>query len=701
MQTKKRAIISFFIAGSLCLLWGLTGVLFAAEPESFAGRKSNWNGFDRYDFEVAGKPVLVVAPKSPAPGRPWVWHGEFFGHRPAPDIALLGKGFHIVYMQVPNMLGCPAAVDYWNKFYAELTGRYGFSRKVALVGLSRGGLYCYNWAIANPDKVACIYGDAPVCDFKSWPGGKGTGPGSSKDWQLVLEQYGFKNEAEALAYPNNPVDQLKPLAAAKVPLLHVFGDADEVVPWEENTGLLAERYKELGGEITLIRKPGVKHHPHGLDDSTPIVAFIEKHAAAASTSPAVSASGARKPVYAPVQAELIRPRQGLGNVLAKLHRGGPVKIGYLGGSITAAQGWRVKTRDWFAAQYPQAQVSEINAAIGGTGSDLGVFRVQHDALSQQPDLLFVEFAVNDGGRAPEEIWRTMEGIVRQTWANNPATDLCFVYTFRVGYEKDYATGHAPRAASAMDLLADHYGIPSIDFAKEVVEMEQAGKLIYQSATPAPAGVIRFSADGVHPLDEGHQIYTDIVARAMQQMDQDRQPVDHKAKLAVPFVQDHWEAAKMVPVNATMFSGDWHALPPDAPLSRSFSGRMGRLWEARQPGSKLSFQVRGSIVKIYDLLGPDGGQVTVTIDGKTSPKPVPRFDSYCTYHRIATLPVSTKLDPNEIHSIVIEVHPDQPDRNSVAFRLKDPEKELKEPKYQGTNVRFSQILVLGDVIETQK
>jgi pimeloyl-ACP methyl ester carboxylesterase len=140
-------------------------------------------------------------------------------------------------------------------------------------------LYCFNWAAANPEEVACIYGDAPVCDFKSWPGAFGKGKRSDSDWKLVLERYGFKNDAEAKAYPKNPVDNLAPLAAAKVPLLHVYGDADEVVPWDENTGVVAERYKKLGGSITLIAKPGVKHHPHGLDDSVPIVKFIWDHAA--------------------------------------------------------------------------------------------------------------------------------------------------------------------------------------------------------------------------------------------------------------------------------------------------------------------------------------------------------------------------------------------------------------------------------------
>lgn len=276
-----------------------------ASAASFPGERTTWNGYDRFDFEVDGKPVLVVAPKQPAPGRPWVWHGEFFGHKPAPDIALLGKGFHIVYMRVPDMLGCPRAVEHWNAFYRKLTVKYGLAKKVALVGLSRGGLYCYNWAASNPQKVACIYGDAPVCDFKSWPGGKGKGKGSQRDWKLVLDCYGFKSEAEAIAYDKNPIDNLQPLAKAGVPLLHVYGDADDVVPWEENTGLVAERYRKLGGQITLITKKGVGHHPHGLEDSTPIVEFIATHAMASSEQEAEPLRPSYIPEPQPVETKIL------------------------------------------------------------------------------------------------------------------------------------------------------------------------------------------------------------------------------------------------------------------------------------------------------------------------------------------------------------------------------------------------------------
>ncbi|NLF67874.1 MAG: prolyl oligopeptidase family serine peptidase [Candidatus Anammoximicrobium sp.] len=278
-HVTRRVLLACAVCLTASISWHHTPVAAAEGVSPFPGVKSNWHGFDRYEFPVQGKVASVVLPRQAASGKPWVWHGEFFGHKPAPDIALLGKGFHIVYLRVPDMLGCPVAVAAWNALYGELTGEYGFSEKAALVGLSRGGLYVYNWAAANPDKVACIYADAAVCDFKSWPGGKGKGKGSPRDWKLVMERYGFKSEAEALAYDKNPVDNLAPLAKAGVPLLHVYGDADDVVPWDENTGLVAERYRKLGGSITLIAKPGVAHHPHGLDDSTPIVEFILRHAA--------------------------------------------------------------------------------------------------------------------------------------------------------------------------------------------------------------------------------------------------------------------------------------------------------------------------------------------------------------------------------------------------------------------------------------
>ncbi len=247
-----------------------------AADEAVTDKVSSWNGFEQRDFQVDGRDGFVVVPKQPADGKPWIWRTEFFGHEPQADLALAAKGFHLAYVNVQNMYGSPKSLDHMDKFYEHLTSVRGFSKKVVLEGFSRGGLFSLNWAARNPDKVACIYNDAPVCDFKSWPGGKGKGKGSPGDWKNCLAAYGL-TEQQALEYKFNPVDNLEPLAKAKIPLLHICGDADNVVPIDENTRLVEERYKKLGGSITVIAKPGVGHHPHSLVNPEPIVTFVLAH----------------------------------------------------------------------------------------------------------------------------------------------------------------------------------------------------------------------------------------------------------------------------------------------------------------------------------------------------------------------------------------------------------------------------------------
>jgi len=243
----------------------------------FPGVTSEWRGYERYEFKVDGRQCWVVPPNvEPAGGRPWIWRARFFDAWPGVDLALLEQGFHLAFMDVANLYGCPQAVAHWDAFYEYLTAEHGFAGKVALEGMSRGGLIVYNWASKNPDKVACIYADAPVCDIRSWPGGLGEGNGSPEDWARCLAVYGLTEETVA-DFRDNPIDHLEPLARAGVPLLHVCGDADESVPHEENTCVLEERCLGLGGRITVIVKPGCGHHPHSLEDPTAIVRFITRH----------------------------------------------------------------------------------------------------------------------------------------------------------------------------------------------------------------------------------------------------------------------------------------------------------------------------------------------------------------------------------------------------------------------------------------
>jgi len=234
-------------------------------------------GYVRHHLTIHGRPGYLVEPTVPLPGRPWAWKAEFFDCYPELDAALLAAGYHLAYLRVGNTFGAPAALAHWDRFYDELIGM-GLSRRPALIAHSRGGLYAYRWAAGHAQQVSCIYADNPVCDFRSWPGGMRSGPGSAEDWSLLLHCYGFADETAALTFPSQPIDLLQPLAEAKVPLFHRIGDADEIVPVSENTLVLAERYRALGGSIEVITSPGGLHHPHGLPDPAPLVAFIRRHA---------------------------------------------------------------------------------------------------------------------------------------------------------------------------------------------------------------------------------------------------------------------------------------------------------------------------------------------------------------------------------------------------------------------------------------
>ncbi len=244
-----------------------------------AQRTDQWHGFTRHHFTVDGCPCWVAVPRRPRPGNHWVWCTEWpeaFTARTGTE-RLLQEGFYHLHMQVGTMsLGSPAALAHMDAFYRHIVAK-GLNPHGTLTGVSRGGLYAYRFAAAHPERVICIYGDAPVCDFKSWPLGVTAGKRDEKSLKILMDLYGFKTEAEALAYQGNPVDRLEPLAKAGIPLIHVIGDADTVVPPRANSDVIEKRYKALGGTITVFRKPGVGHHPHGLEDPKPVVDLIENY----------------------------------------------------------------------------------------------------------------------------------------------------------------------------------------------------------------------------------------------------------------------------------------------------------------------------------------------------------------------------------------------------------------------------------------
>lgn len=396
----------------------------------------------------------------------------------------------------------------------------------------------------------------------------------------------------------------------------------------------------------------------------------------------------------------LRARDGLANFFAKAREGAELTVAYFGGSITAANGWRPQTTAWLKERYTKARFTEVNAAIGGTGSDLGVFRLQQDVLSHRPDLVFVEFAVNDGGAPPEQIYRCMEGIVRQIRRADPATDICFVYTMHNGMLGDLAEGRLPRSASAMEFIADHYGIPSIHLAQEAARRVIAGEWVFTSpkaevpADPAKDIPVRtaFAPDSCHPFAEtGHRLYTEAIGRSFKAMESLGRPGPYP--LPAPFTPDNHEAAKLIPLSLGILGDGWHKLDvQNDPLGKRFRNRLPVMWRADKPGATLTFTFRGRSAAIYDLLGPDGGELEVRVDDRPA-RLVKRFDAYCTYHRLGTTRVLSETEPAD-HTVTIRLTGNTFDKAEILSRNKN---KIDDPaRYEPLRWYAGALLIDGEL-----
>ncbi len=616
-----------------------------AVEEPFPGTKTNWFGFAKYDFSLKDYACCVVTPTVTAAGKPWIWRARFFGHEPQTDIALLERGFHLVYADVAGLFGSPAAVERWNHFYRFLVEEHGFAPKAALEGMSRGGLIVYNWAAANPDKVACIYADAPVCDFKSWPGGKGKSAGSPEDWQQCLKAYGLTEE-QAMAYRYNPIDNLAPLARAGVPLLHVCGEADEVVPMEENTRILEKRYQELGGPITVISKPGVGHHPHSLQDPLPIVDFILVHTL-----------GHERKIEAAYHI-----RSGLTNARIRFERDKMGRVAFMGGSITEAEGYRPLICQALQQRFPETKFDFINAGIASTDSTLGAFRLGSDVLGKGwVDLFFIEFAVNDSGngRSETDSIRGMEGIIRQARDYNPTMEIIVLYFYDPAKREDISREKTPAVIAAHEKVMRHYGIISIDLAQEVTDRMNAGEF-------EPA---QFSGDGVHPAPLGCQIYADAVGRTLDMIWGNPLPAEFPIRnhsMPAPLDPLNYSRGRFVDLKQAELVSGWEYVPSwntSEGQTRSQFVNVPAL-EAKEPGATLKLKFTGTAIGLLEVAGPDVGIIEFSIDGQ----PFQKLDQFTFWSDYLHIPwaymLATDL-PTGDHEITIRIT-DQKNEKSKGF-----------------------------------
>jgi pimeloyl-ACP methyl ester carboxylesterase len=204
------------------------------------------DSFNRYSFELAGVEgsINVIEPRTAAPGKPWVFRADYVSRDATVDLALLAAGFHIVTGPVPYNADGPSLKS-WNAVY-ELLTKNGFAKKPVLEGVGGAAGEAYAWAIANPDKVSCLYAENPLL--------------------------------RCTMTKAQPLDGLAALAKAGVPVLHVCGALD---PFRDSDSTAAKkRYEELGGHMTVLVEEGQGHFSSAPRDPAAAVEFIARHLAA-------------------------------------------------------------------------------------------------------------------------------------------------------------------------------------------------------------------------------------------------------------------------------------------------------------------------------------------------------------------------------------------------------------------------------------
>lgn len=206
-------------------------------------------------FTVRGHDAFVRLPERRGDGPlDWVWFAPVVDGQPSARHDHLSRGIQAAGLafagvSVGESYGSPAGREVFTAFHDEVTRRFGLARRVTLLAQSRGGLQHYAWASEHPDLVRRIGGIYPVCDLRDWPGLERAAPAYG------LSPAELERELDA----HNPLAVLEPLATAGVPVFHVHGDQDTVVPHIAHTEKLAARYRELGGTIEVDVVPGYGH----------------------------------------------------------------------------------------------------------------------------------------------------------------------------------------------------------------------------------------------------------------------------------------------------------------------------------------------------------------------------------------------------------------------------------------------------------
>ena len=280
--------------------------------------------------------------------------------------------------------------------------------------------------------------------------------------------------------------------------------------------------------------------------------------------------------------------------LQRAEKGESLLIGAFGGSITAGAACLDPEKqyhgvfvDYLRKRYPQSRFSLAVAGIGATDSLYGAFRLQRDLLDKKPDLVILDFAVND---TDESLWaQSYEGVIRQILSGGiPVIQLFMTHN------------HQRNCQRFQEVIGRHYGLAAVSYRDAVMPELMSGKLYWENLSP----------DAVHPHPSAHVFTGKLLCGIWEKISAQRE--DSEYILPEKLISDAFEhtflfeKALFVPEE----NDGWRLMPQDSPYR--FRDRL----MADTPGSRMSFSFDGTSLWI-SYLGIEGkvGRVSVQVDSE--------------------------------------------------------------------------------------
>lgn len=286
----------------------------------------------------------------------------------------------------------------------------------------------------------------------------------------------------------------------------------------------------------------------------------------------------------------------LKNLMKRAANGESLVIGFLGGSIT--QGSLSSTPktcyaylvyEWWKKSFPNAAFSFVNGGIGGTTSHYGGARAWKDVLCYRPDIVTVDFSVNDD--ANEFFEETYEGMLRRLLAAPSAPAV--VVLNNVFYD----TGK--NAQDYHNRIADHYGIPHVSIKDTVYPDVESGKIVRADITP----------DNLHPNDKGHRLVADEICKLLDSIKAEMEEetivgeniegksikTEASVLLPAPLTENAYEHSRLIQIQDNEAILDGFLVDPIEKKGMLDIFKNG--WTAAHTNDKISFEIECSCLAV--------------------------------------------------------------------------------------------------------